>query len=305
MSQSIGAGSGEERGQVPVEDGLFLAWHRVGPLPGKGAPPAIIVPAMGWLDPDLIPFRGERCFLFYDIRGQGRSAAASDGQVAFEHDVADLGRLLDGLCLGTEEMPVDLLGWSYHGALCARFAHAYPGRVRRMALLAPIAPRANPFWGQYLDAFASGIDPAGLLALEADRRAGGKERDPVGWCRALTRLIFGVYVADVGCLKHMQADPCVDPNVDQEIVNAQTLRIIEQMGDYDWREEMRGMPTEALILHGDQDPVPFQGSEEWAELMSSARLVRFEGTGHMPWLECPERFADALADFLGSPAGAG
>ena len=46
------------------------------------------------------------------------------------------------------------------------------------------------------------------------------------------------------------------------------LKVIEGMGDYDWREEMAGLEVPTLILHGDQDPVPLQGSHEWVDVLA-------------------------------------
>jgi pimeloyl-ACP methyl ester carboxylesterase len=40
-------------------------------------------------------------------------------------------------------------------------------------------------------------------------------------------------------------------------------------------------------------------AQELAEKMRDARVVAFEGIGHLPHLEAPERFHDAVLRFLG------
>lgn len=278
---------------VTTDDGLRLALRRHG-----DAGPIVIVPSLSWLGADLRPLAEHVQLVCYDHRGQGRSDRATDRQIGFERDVADLECIRAGI--GAER--IALLGWSYHGAVAARFAWAHADRVERMVLVGPVAPRAAPHWREYLQAFGGSLDVARLRELETQRRAGLKDRDPAAFCRAHTDLILRVYVADPSCLLAMKSSPCVQPNLDPEIVNKQMLRVIEGMGDYDWRDEMAGLAVPTLILHGDHDPVPLQGSREWTEVLADVRLTVLEGCGHLPWLEQPDRFFPQVEAFLRKPA---
>lgn len=57
------------------------------------------------------------------------------------------------------------------------------------------------------------------------------------------------------------------------------------------------MPT--LIVWGDADPIiPWSHGLEAHEAMPGSRLVVFEGVGHFPHVEVPERFVTAVLDFL-------
>jgi proline iminopeptidase len=274
---------------VTAEDGVRIAYRKL----GRGAG-IVVVPAMSWIADDLTPLAGDRTLLFHDIRSQGLSDPAADHQISFQRDVADLECLRSAL--GIERMT--LLGWSYHGAVTAHYALLHPDRVERMVLVAPLAPRATPYWRQYLDNFAKRLDIAALRELELRRRDGTKDLDPVAWCRAHTELILRVYVADPTCLRTMKSSPCVRPNLDPEVVNKQILKIIDGLGDYDWRREMAGLRTPLLIVHGDRDPVPLQGSFEWIETLPDARLRVLEGSGHLPWLEQPDHFFPPVNAFL-------
>jgi pimeloyl-ACP methyl ester carboxylesterase len=64
----------------------------------------------------------------------------------------------------------------------------------------------------------------------------------------------------------------------------------------------QGMPT--LIVWGDRDPmIPAAHGIAAHALIPHARLELFEGAGHYPFEEDPERFAQVLGDFIaGNPA---
>jgi pimeloyl-ACP methyl ester carboxylesterase len=61
--------------------------------------------------------------------------------------------------------------------------------------------------------------------------------------------------------------------------------------------KIRDYPT--LIIWGTRDrAVHFQSAEKLRQNFHDARLVAFEGVGHLPYEEAPEDFNRALVDFL-------
>jgi pimeloyl-ACP methyl ester carboxylesterase len=57
----------------------------------------------------------------------------------------------------------------------------------------------------------------------------------------------------------------------------------------------------ALLIWGTKDrAVDFASAEPLRQNFSNARLVAFEGVGHLPYEECPQEFNQALIDFLGA-----
>jgi pimeloyl-ACP methyl ester carboxylesterase len=59
------------------------------------------------------------------------------------------------------------------------------------------------------------------------------------------------------------------------------------------------VPT--LIVWGDRDPfIPVSHAHDAHEAMPASRLEIFEGSGHFPHRDSPERFASLLMDFIGT-----
>ncbi len=272
-----------------THDGLRLAYRVVG-----AGSPTVIAPAMGWIAEDLRPLGNQRAMVFFDIPGNGPSDPATDDQVGYERDVDDVEALR--WTLGLDR--IALFGWSYHGAVSVGYARRHRERVERIVLTAPLAPRAQPHWNSYLQSFSRTLDLDVLQRLERERKAGLPERDPEAWCALHNELILRVYVQDPACLERMKSVPCAAPNLDPELINRQMLRIIDGMGEYDWRAELQSLDCPVLIVHGDRDPVPVAGSYEWAEALPNARLEVFEDCGHLPWLEQPDRFFPLVQEFL-------
>jgi proline iminopeptidase len=73
----------------------------------------------------------------------------------------------------------------------------------------------------------------------------------------------------------------------------------ESLGDFDLAADGRlasiRLPT--LIVHGRQDPIPLQSSEQAAKIMG-AKLVTLDDCGHVPYVEQPAALFGAIDSFL-------
>jgi pimeloyl-ACP methyl ester carboxylesterase len=64
--------------------------------------------------------------------------------------------------------------------------------------------------------------------------------------------------------------------------------------------KIRDYPT--LLIWGTKDrAVSFASAEALRKNFTNARLVAFQGVGHLPYEECPDEFNRALIDFLTAP----
>lgn len=122
---------------------------------GEG-PPVVFVPAWAhtttsWFQvlPELRP-AGR--LVRYDLRGQGRSEAAPDGDYSLQAHVGDLARLIDALDLDR----VRLVGAGVGGTVALAYAHRYPERVAAVAAIAPKAGWTDDeraWWVRFLNAY--------------------------------------------------------------------------------------------------------------------------------------------------------
>jgi pimeloyl-ACP methyl ester carboxylesterase len=68
---------------------------------------------------------------------------------------------------------------------------------------------------------------------------------------------------------------------------------------HDWGERLRAITCPAMIMWGDDDSlIPVRHAAEYARRVPGARVVRFPHTGHLPMVEQPELFDEALLEFL-------
>ena len=78
-----------------------------------------------------------------------------------------------------------------------------------------------------------------------------------------------------------------------------------QLAELDLRGELHKVKAPALVLVGEQDEAtPPPMSHELASLLPDARLTIIPGCAHVPQLQSPHVFLDAIADFLPARAAA-
>jgi pimeloyl-ACP methyl ester carboxylesterase len=186
-----------------------------------------------------------------------------------------------------------MLGHSHGGFVVQQFAVEHPKDVAGMILYATSAVTGAEF-----------MKDAGLhVAAFAQRHASSPEADEVAqaWSSfsrvtsdedytAMLRKLLPVYFAD-----HRRQGLGFD-----EFRSA--LRASLVVGDgapFDVREALSKLQVPALILVGMHD---FICGAKWADILSDAlpesHLVRFAHSGHLPHIEEPEAFADAVAAFV-------
>jgi pimeloyl-ACP methyl ester carboxylesterase len=111
-----------------------------------------------WLH--ILPYlRGNHQLIRYDVRGQGRSEAAANGDYSIDVHRDDLGRVLDGLGLDR----VHIVAAGLNARIAIAFAHASPDRVRSMALLNPHLAWTRDelsWWDRFLEAYDQVGEPS-------------------------------------------------------------------------------------------------------------------------------------------------
>jgi pimeloyl-ACP methyl ester carboxylesterase len=98
----------------------------------------------------------------------------------------------------------------------------------------------------------------------------------------------------------MKSDPCACPNEWWHNLRQHHQMHVppESRTNYDWRERVSRVSAPTLVVHGTDDLIPLEASQEWAATLPKARLLTLEGSGHFPHLEDPEAFFPAVEAFL-------
>jgi poly(3-hydroxyalkanoate) depolymerase len=243
---------------------------------GAGRPLLLITGIGAHLDmwAPFARYAGERELIAFDPPGAGLSQRP---RVPLRvGGLADVVReLLDELRLER----VDVLGYSFGGALAQELARRAPERVRRLVLCATgpglggSPPR--PVAALMLATPARYYHPR-LLALSLPHIAGGRTaRDP------------GALAAHAG--ERLQRPP--DP-----LGYAFQLYAIAGWSSLRWLHRL-GQP--ALIIAGEEDPsVPLRNARLLAARLPDARLHVVKGGGHLFLLDEPENVAGTIRGFL-------
>jgi proline iminopeptidase len=221
---------------------------------------------------------------YYDQRGGGRSPIDRHVSAGWREHVADLLALLEAWDISR----ATLLGFSWGALLALLFAISRPDRVALLALVSPAAPslRGRKEFERCFAARAA--DPALRAARERLARSELREHDPKAYARLKFELAVAPYFKDPS-----RACGLTPFRVTGRIQRA----VWESLGDYDLREAIGRIRTPTIVLHGRHDPMPLTGSQEIARLLG-APLIIFEDSGHVPYVEEPERFTAVLNRYL-------
>ncbi|HEY6380115.1 MAG TPA: alpha/beta fold hydrolase [Candidatus Dormibacteraeota bacterium] len=262
---------------VRADDGVALA---VSVHPGSGTP-LLLIPGLGAtrvvFDPLIEPLlaRGLRPAVM-DNRGVGRSGW-SPGPHPMEQLAADAAAVIGAL----SARPAHVLGASMGGMIAQHVALEHPARVDRLVLAC--------------------TGPGGSHAVKADpedtaRLLGRGARSPEAAYRMATAVLYDpAYAAAHPDLIEAQIHDRARHPVPAAVFQAQRAASWE----HDTWERLPQISAPTLVLHGTHDLVmPVGNGRILAERIPGARLVEFEGAGHLLFHEMPERFAEAVASFL-------
>jgi proline iminopeptidase len=231
-----------------------------------------------------------RTLIYYDQRGGGRSPVGRDVPVGWRDHVDDLEALRD--LWGIDRL--HLCGYSWGGLLAMLYAVTYPARIASLALVsaAPAARRERPEFEQNL---ARRNATPELIAERAALQEGGlRSRDLAAYNRRLFELAVAGYFHDPRRASELTPFR-ITGRTQQEVWNS--------LGDdFDLRPALARLDVPAIVVHGDDDPIPLSTAQATAEALR-APLVVLPDCGHVPYVEAPEAFVAALDPFFKSRVG--
>ncbi len=258
-----------------------------------GAGPEVVVLHGGpgahhdYLIPGFDRLADEFHLYFYDQRGGGRSRVRRPGQVTWHDHVADL----EALRVEWSMERLALLGYSWGGLLALLYAVEREMNVRLLVLVDPAAG-----WGDYMrefDAeFARRSQSETVQAIRKELESSDlAQRDIAEYRRRRFELSVAGYFHDPAAVRGLT------PFKVQAQVQSSTWASLATHRSQ-LRDKLAALELPTLILHGRHDPIPLRWAEELASLMPSAELVVLEESGHVPYVEEPERTIAEIRRFL-------
>ncbi|MBA2291715.1 MAG: alpha/beta fold hydrolase [Gemmatimonadales bacterium] len=238
-----------------------------------------------YLLPGFDALAKRRTLVYYDQRGGGRSPVARDAPVGWREHVADLEALRDVWGLDT----LHLCGYSWGALLAMLYAITHPNRVASLALVSP-APAARQEREEYEAVLAvRSSTPEIRAARDALQQEGLRATDPAAHAQRLFELAVAGYFHD----------PSRAGDLTPFRVTGRTQQQVwESMGDdFDLRPALRALKVDAIVVHGDDDPIPVSTAAATADALG-APLVVLEDCGHVPYVEALDAFVAALDPFL-------
>jgi pimeloyl-ACP methyl ester carboxylesterase len=225
-----------------------------------------------------------------DLPGHGASAKPQDG----DYSLGALASAVRDLMVALGHPRATIVGQSLGGGVAMQFAYQFPGRCERLVLVGSgglgreVTPllRALAFPGievLFPVLFASVWRDAGRGVLAGLRRVG---------------LRPSPYLDEIWRSYESLTDPAA------RAAFGRTLRSVVDLGGqrvsaHDRLPLANDIPT--LIVWGENDDIiPSRHAAAARATLPRCRVELFEGVGHYPHCEAPERFARVLTDFIES-----
>lgn len=235
--------------------------------------------------------------VFVDTRGSGRSGRPVDHMKMSSNDMADdLEALREYLGLST----LQLLGHSNSGAIALSYAERYKNHVRKLVLV-----------DSQMLGFSAGADTQAFLEARAeDPRYKTAVQAAIGYFSGNSKPLasdaeLSAFVAELLPLYLQSPEKNLALAREQLLVEQISLYAFEAQNAADkaaGRDQtalLDQVLAPTLVMAGRHDwicPVPV--AERLHAGIGNARLVMFEESGHMPWIEEPNKFAAELIQFL-------
>lgn len=229
-----------------------------------------------------------------DLFGHGESAKPV-GDYSLGAHAGTLRDLLDRLGIDR----VTLVGHSLGGGIAMEFYYLFPERVERLVLVASggLGREVNPVLRSATLPGASWVLPVIASTWVRERaESAGRAASKVGWRPGTDITAVWQGFTSLGDRESRRA------------FLATTRAVIDPGGQtvsaHDYLPDSRPIPT--LVVWGSKDRmIPAWHAITAQRSIPGCRVELFEGAGHFPHLDDPDRFADLLRDFIATePAAA-
>jgi proline iminopeptidase len=229
----------------------------------------------------------------FEQRGTGRSRPQPfDPATLTMHTVVED---LEALRVRLQQDRLFLLGHSWGGMLAMAYAAAHPDRGNRLILVESGGPTLA-FTQWFGDNIEARLRPEDIELRNFWLAAGNNGVDSgKAATEALKAILPGYFFDRKAALTFASA---FKPGQYHPDVNERLFADMRK--HYDSREGLKNLKRPVLIIQAHQDLIGDKTAEDIRALITGAKLVYIRRSGHFPWIEQPEAFRKAIADFLSS-----
>lgn len=210
-----------------------------------------------------------------DLPGHGASDARS-GAYYMEQVADDINALLDALQIN---VPVVVCGLSLGGYMLGQFYQKYSHRLAGLVFTATRASADSP-----------------ETRLNRDRLVGIAQREGVS---ALVEAVLPKFLAPEAYTSRPELVEQLRSIMLAASLDGAIGDLLGMKARPDTFELIAKIRIPTLVIHGTEDQlIPFSEAERLRDTIPAARLVAIPGAGHLPNLEQPALFNQAVRDFI-------
>jgi pimeloyl-ACP methyl ester carboxylesterase len=260
---------------------------------GSG-PPLIFIHGLSgcwqnWLE-NIPHFARDHRVIAVDLPGFGQSEMPAE-----DISISGYADAIDALMSELEIETAQIVGNSMGGFIGAELAIQYPARLERLVLVA-----------------AAGLSIEYIRTVRTQglrHRAENVAFFSLGWIASRSHQVAARPRLRHALMLLVAAHPARLPGpLAFEQVNGSGKPgfsdALEAMCRYPLRDRLEKIACPTLIIWGDKDRlVPLRDASVFEELISDARKVVYDDTGHLPQMERPARFNDDVRAFLEEAPG--
>lgn len=225
--------------------------------------------------------------VYYDLRGQGRSARGDSRRYTIDEDAEDLEALRQYLGAG----PIVSAGTSYGGMVALAHAVKYPDSVSHLVLIGTVAHGASLIRARELIAARASAEQL----QQFDDMFSGRV-DTAEKFRHYLRVMAPVYARSY-------SGPGSEDGLSRCILTAEALVRAHgpngYMREWDIRPQLSAITAPTMILSGRHDCIcPPEFSMEMHRLIRDSQLRIFEESAHSIGVDEPQKLVDAIFGFV-------
>lgn len=261
---------------------------------GKGKPVLFLSGGPGFSSDYMTPIadllsNSFQCIL-PDQRGTGKSVVTT-----YDTTTINISATLEDIeflrkQLGYEEWII--LGHSYGGLLASKYISDYPNSISKMILVGTAGLNTS-LWDYFGDNIWSRL-------LPSDKELADYWNDSIIVTNDFKHSRYEYQKAIMPAYFYERKNSLLfTQKMRPEEWNIDVWRLIwRDMMKIDLSEVSRRINKPVLILHGRQDPVGELIPYAVSQIYPDSKIIFIEQCGHLPWLEQPEVFKDAVVSFM-------